>query len=93
MCSQDPSGDVRLDPTLLAIIDATFARCVSVCVCCVCVSLIHASRSASWEGLQAKLTDPTRNFSLSHGDFHASNALLMNSALSGTHAHSPCSAL
>jgi hypothetical protein len=31
--------------------------------------------SASWEGLQARLQDPRIPFALTHGDFHAANAL------------------
>lgn len=41
------------------------------------VELLNASfEHTSWDGLQAHLHDPTVPFTLTHGDFHASNMLM-----------------
>ena len=43
------------------------------------VSLLDASfEAASWTAMQAMLNDPSRRFALCHGDFHASNAFLLD---------------
>jgi len=45
--------------------------------------LDRAFETASWEALQTRLRDPAVPWTLCHGDFHASNLFLLNSAAAG----------